>query len=158
MTMRVLRLATLVTVFTLAVSAHAAEKLFDPARDSAKDLRDAEVLAQKEHKNILMDVGGNWCPWCLLLDRTLSGDPELHSLLERNYVVVRVNFSPENENQAFLSKYPKATGYPVWYVLSPQGRLLKAEDTSELEQTHKLDAGYSKTTLLSFLQENAPKP
>jgi thiol:disulfide interchange protein len=146
-----------VAMLSVAMSASAADKLFDPARDSARDLQAAEAQAQKEHKNILMDVGGNWCPWCILVDRTLTEDAELHALLEKNYVVLRVNFSQDNENVAFLSKYPKATGYPAWYVLSPTGKLLKAEDTSELEQTHKLGAGYNKDALKSFLVANSPK-
>jgi len=137
--------------------AHAAEKLFDPTRDAAKDLQAAERQAQAEHKNILMDVGGNWCPWCILVDRTLNQDAELHALLEKDYVVLHVNFSRENQNVPFLSGYPAAKGYPAWYVLSAQGKLLKAEDTSELESTHKLDAGYSKDALRSFLLANASR-
>jgi hypothetical protein len=70
---------------------------------------------------------------------------------------LHVNFSRENENLDFLGPYPKAKGYPAWYVLSPKGKLLKAEDTSELEQTHKLDAGYNKETLKTFLAENATR-
>ena len=139
-----------------AGTAHAAEKLFDPTRNPAADLQAAMAEAQAGHKNILLDVGGNWCPWCLLLDRTLSEDGALDALLAKNYVVVRVNFSRENENAAFLSRYPKAHGYPAWYVLSPRGKLLKAEDTSELEQTHKLGAGYNAAALSGFLSGNAP--
>jgi len=137
--------------------AFAADKPFDPTRDSGKDLRVAMEQAQREHKNILMDVGGNWCPWCIVLDRTLHEDAELHALLEKNYVLLHVNFSKENENLSFLGAYPKATGYPAWYVLSAKGKLLKAEDTSELEQTHNLDAGYNKATVAAFLTKNAPR-
>jgi thiol:disulfide interchange protein len=155
--MRGVRTIAWMGLLSVAMTASAADKLFDPARDSAKDLQAAELQARREHKNILMDVGGNWCPWCLLVDRTLSEDPELHALLEKNYVVLRVNFSQDNENVAFLSKYPKATGYPAWYVLSSSGRVLKAEDTSELEQTHRLGAGYNKEALKRFLVANAPK-
>ena len=141
----------------MVVPAFAADKLFDPTRDANKDLHTAMEQARKEHKNILMDVGGNWCPWCILLDRTLNEDAELHALLEKNYVLLHVNFSRENENLDFLGPYPKANGYPAWYVLSPKGKLLNAEDTSEQEQTHKLDAGYNKDTLKTFLIDNGPR-
>ena len=143
-----LRLMMMVVVVLLggAVAARAAEKVFDPSRDPAQDLRTAETKAQAEHKNILLDVGGNWCPWCILLDRTLAQDGDL-----------RVNWSRENQNAAFLSHYPKAKGYPSWYVLSADGKLLKAEnDTSELEQDHKLGSGYNKGRLMTFLEENGP--
>lgn len=155
--MRGARVVAVAVALGVSVSAYAVEKVFDPTRDSAKDLRAAIEQARTEHKNILMDVGGNWCPWCILLDRTLHDDPALHTLVEKNYVVLRVNFSRENENLNFLGTYPKAKGYPAWYVLSPKGKLLKAEDTSELEQTHNLDAGYNKETLKTFLMANAPR-
>ena len=144
-----------VILVMVSMSALAAEKPFDPARDAAKDLQGAMVQAKSENKNILMDVGGNWCPWCLVLDRTLAEDAGLHEVLEKNYVVMHVNFSKENENKAFLSQYPEAKGYPAWYVLSAEGKLLKAEDTSDLEATHKLNAGYNKATLRSFLEGHA---
>ena len=155
--MRGTRVAAAVLAIGCGMTAYAAEKIFDPTRDAVKDLRAAEQQAQAEHKNILMDVGGNWCRWCILVDRTLSQDPELHALLEKNYVVLRVNFSKENENTSFLSRYPAATGYPAWYVLSAGGKLLKAEDTSELESNHKLGAGYNKDALRTFLLANAPR-
>ena len=66
--------------------------------------------ARAEHKNILMDVGGNWCPWCILVDRTLHEDAELKALLEKNYVLLHVDFSQGHENTEFLKHYPKATG------------------------------------------------
>jgi len=150
--------AVAVMLMTVSVAAYAADKPFDSSRDSAQDLKAAIQQAESQHKNILMDVGGNWCSWCLLLERTLTEDAELHALLEKNYVLLHVNFSMDNQNAQFLGKYPPAKGYPAWYVLSPQGRLLKAEDTSELEATHKLDAGYNKDALRKFLEENAPKP
>jgi thiol:disulfide interchange protein len=121
-------------------------------------LQAAMQQAQAEHKNILMDVGGNWCGWCLVLERTIHEDPELDTLLEKNYVVLHVNWSKENENTAFLKRYPAPKGFPSWYVLSPTGKLLKAEnDTSELEANHKLDQGYNKEALKKFLVKHAPK-
>jgi thiol:disulfide interchange protein len=155
--MRALQAVTMAVWMGAAVSSFAAEKIFDPGANAAKDLKAAERKAAGEHKNILLDVGGNWCPWCLLVDKTLHDDAELNGLLEKNYVVLRVNFSKENENKDFLSAYPKAAGYPQWYVLGSDGALLKTEDTSQLEATHKLAQGYNRDALKAFLMENAPK-
>lgn len=33
---------------------------FDPKRDAAKDIRDGIAKAKKEHKRVLIDVGGEW--------------------------------------------------------------------------------------------------
>jgi thiol:disulfide interchange protein len=151
------RTLTAAVVLAASTAAFAAEKLFNPAADPAKDLKAAEKLAAKQHKNILLDVGGDWCVWCRLVDKTLTEDPELHALLEKNFVVLRVNYSKENENKPFLSAYPAAEGYPQWYVLSASGKLLKTENTSELEATHKIAQGYNRDALKQFLIENGPK-
>jgi thiol:disulfide interchange protein len=131
------RPALLAATLLFPVLAHAADKPFDPMRNPAQDLLAAEQQAAREHKNILLDVGGNWCPWCLVLDRTLAGDAGLHEALEENYVVLHVNWSRENKNEAFLAKFPKPNGYPAW-------------------STHTLGDGYNKQTLSRFLSHYAP--
>ncbi len=151
--------AVLAVMVGVSAAAWAVEKPFNPASDPAKDLQAAMQRAQAEHKNILMDVGGNWCEWCLVLEETLHGDPELNGLLEKNYVVMHVNWSKENENKAFLKRYPEPVGFPTWFVLSPTGKVLKAEtNTGELEANHKIEQGYNKEALKRFLVKYAPKP
>jgi len=134
----------------------AAENIFDPTRDSAQDLAAAESQAQAGHKHILLDVGGNWCSWCHLLDRTLHENPALTSALEKNYIVVHVNWDPDHENQAFLSHYPKTEGYPYLLVLAADGKLLHAQPTDALEADHHLNAGYNQSAILEFLTKWAP--
>ena len=56
--MRGLRWVAAAVALGVSISAFAADKLFDPTRDSNKDLHAAMEQAQREHKNILMDVGG----------------------------------------------------------------------------------------------------
>ena len=101
--------AALALILLFGRGAFATEKVFDPSRDPGKDLLAAEALAKAHHKNILLDVGGNWCPWCILLDRTLHEDPKLAAAMERTFVVVHVNWSLDNQNHDFLSRYPKAS-------------------------------------------------
>ncbi len=108
------------------------EKIFDPTRDSAKDIADAIKMATKQNKPILMDVGGNWCSWCHKLDTLFKTDKEVGKLLKK-YIVVKVNFSQDNENKAVLAKYPKITGYPHLFVLDKTGKVIHSQDTGKLE-------------------------
>jgi thioredoxin-related protein len=151
---RISLIATL--LFFAAASSFAAENIFDPSRDSAKDLAAAEAQAKAQHKHILLDVGGNWCSWCHLLDRTLHENPALTAALEKNYIVVHVNWDPDHENQIFLSHYPKTEGYPYLLVLSADGKLLHAQPTDLLETDHHLTAGYNQPAILEFLTKWAP--
>lgn len=106
---------------------------FDPKRDAAKDIADAVKLAKKQDKRILLDVGGEWCGWCHKLDEFFMTNKEAAQILKEKYIVVKVNFSPENENKAVLSKYPKINGYPHLFVLDKNGKLLHSQDTGLLE-------------------------
>ena len=146
-----------IALLVASASSFAADKIFDPARDSAKDLAAAETQAAAGHKHILLDVGGNWCSWCHLLDRTLHENPALLAALESNYVVVHVDWSPDHQNEAFLSHYPKTEGYPYLLVLSEKGKLLHAQQTDVLETDHHLNAGYNQPAVLEFLTHWAPK-
>ncbi len=125
---------------------------FDPKRDPAADLRAAVGQARREGKRILLDVGGEWCGWCKLLDATLAREDSLRELLSKNYVVVKVNYSDENRNEAFLSRFPKIIGYPHLYVLDPDGNLLHSQNTNVLEA----GKGYSVGALEGFFRAWAP--
>ena len=120
-------------LFALAISASGLcqktvtadkQEKFDPTRDSAKDITYGIELAKKQNKRVLLDVGGEWCPWCKKLDKMFKEDKEVGEYLKSKYVVIKVNFSSENENKAVLSKYPEIPGYPHLFVLDEQGKLL----------------------------------
>ena len=106
---------------------------FDPNRDAAKDIQDAIAKARKDKKRILIDVGGEWCPWCHKLEEFFEANKDAAQLRDKNFVLVKVNYSSENKNEAVLSKYPKIPGYPHLFVLDSDGKLLKSQGTGELE-------------------------
>lgn len=135
----------------------ASQRVFDPGRNASADLHLAQDQARLQHKNILVDVGGNWCPSCILLDRTLKEDANLQSLLTLNYILVHVNWSSDNRNNQALGAFPTPHGYPALYVTSPDGHLVRAENTEALEETTQQGTVYSRAALATFLTRYAPK-
>lgn len=125
---------------------------FDPARDPFADLETAKVEAQRGGKRIMLDVGGEWCSWCHLLDAFMEGDSEIRRFRDAHYVWMKVNFSEDNENTAFLSGYPEIKGYPHLFVLDAEGRLLHSQFTGELEK----GKGYDRARFVAFLKKWAP--
>ncbi len=125
---------------------------FDPARDPAADLETAKVEAQRGGKRIMLDVGGEWCSWCHLLDAFMEGDSEIRRFRDANYVWMKVNYSEDNENTAFLSRFPEIKAYPHLLVLDAEGELLHSQFTGELEK----GKGYDRTRFFAFLKEWAP--
>ena len=124
---------------------------FDPARDAARDLDAALAKARAERKRVIVDVGGEWCSWCHILDRFFAANPGLLAWREAHYVWLKVNFSRANENRALLSRWPAVAGYPHLFVLDAGGALVHSQDTSELEE----GKGYGLAKVRAFLERHA---
>jgi thioredoxin-related protein len=127
-------------------------KEYDPGRDAVKDIRDAVAEAARTHRRVLLDVGGNWCSWCRLLDKFFADHPDLAALIDKNYVMVKVNYSPDNNNEEALGKYPHAEGYPHIYVLDSTGKLAISQSTDVFEDGQ----GYNAARWKAFLEKWAP--
>ena len=142
-------------VFSLALSAqtYESQKKFDPNRNPETDLKSAVNYAKSVNKRIILDVGGEWCIWCHRIDAFMDSTKEVKDYVEKHYVIVKINFSKENKNEKFLSKYPEIQGYPHFFVLDKNGKLLHSQNTGDLEK----DKGYDKDKFLQFLQKWAAK-
>jgi len=114
---------------------------FDVARDPAKDLQDAIAEASRTNKRILLEVGGDWSVYCNMMDATLQGHPQLMKVLDTHYVTVKINYSKENPNEAFLSHYPRIPDYPHFFVLDSKGALLHSQPTHGFEHGKNYNAG-----------------
>lgn len=125
---------------------------YDTARDPFADLRMAMERASADGKRILIDVGGNWCSWCHILDDYVAAHPRVIDAMQRNYVAIKVNMSSRHENERFLSRYPTIPGYPHIFVLAADGSLVHSQNTSELEEGHS----YNEERVLAFLARWAP--
>jgi thiol:disulfide interchange protein len=121
---------------------------FEPTRDPARDVAAAVAMAKSQGKRVIVDVGGEWCSWCHILDRFIADNPDIGALIGERYVWVKVNFSKENRNQAFLSRWPKVAGYPHLFVLGADGKLVHSQDTAALEA----GKSYDKPKVLAFLK------
>jgi len=126
---------------------------FDPQRDPAADVAAAVAQAKAEGKRVLVDVGGEWCSWCHIMDRFFAADAEARALRDAAFVMVKVNYSRENKNTAFLSRWPRIAGYPHLFVLDTDGALLHSQDTGQLEA----GKGYDRTKFVAFLRAWSPR-
>ena len=122
---------------------------FDPARDADADIRAAVAEAARSGRRVLLDVGGEWCIWCRRLDTLFTTHDDLRTFRDAHYVVVKVNWSPENKNERVLSRYPKVAGYPHLFVLDADGTLLRSENTGELEK----GKGHDPLKVMAFLKQ-----
>ena len=121
---------------------------YDPKRDPFVDGRDAIRNAQATQRRILIELGGNWCAWCKKLEQFISEHKVIETELHKNFVILKVNVSDENDNKKFLSAFPKTNGYPHFFVSRANGSVLYSKDTSELLESGR----YSEQRFLAFIQ------
>ena len=125
-------------------------QLYDPKADAAADLRKAISIAADEHKQVFVQVGGNWCSWCKKFDKLISSDPRIDSIMNADYVLVRVNYSTENKNDSVMARlgYPDRFGFPVFVILDSEGNRMHTQDSGLLETGDHHDP----TKVLPFLK------
>ncbi|HLO31801.1 MAG TPA: thioredoxin family protein [Anaerolineales bacterium] len=126
---------------------------YDSDRNPAEDLKQAISVAQQEHKRIMLELGGDWCIWCKYMDDFYKSHPDILQFRADHYVLVKVNVSPENMNEKFLSPFPIAAGYPHIYILESDGAFLHSQNTEDLEDGAD---SYVPEVFMAFLQKWAP--
>ena len=131
-------------------SAYVPVHKFDPKRDAVADIQAAIAEAQRTGKRIILDVGGDWCQWCHVLDKFFEKNPEVVNLRERNFVTVAVFYSTDNKNAKALSLYPKVEGIPHFYVLEKDGTFLYSQGMIKLETGGEPDPEKMKSFLLKW--------
>lgn len=129
------------------------DPVYDPKANPETDLKKAVEQAKKEGKNVLVDVGGEWCLWCHRMDAFFVDNPDLLALRQQNFVFLKAHYSDEVRNEAFLDKLPKIPGYPHLFVFDAEGKLLVSQATSDLEDGKSYNLG----KFTDFLRRWAPK-
>ncbi len=101
--------------------------LYPPAERAVSDIAAAEKRAKTEGKRVLLDFGADWCGDCEVLDIYFHREPNA-SLLEKNFIEVKVNIGYEDLNMDLARRYGvNIVGVPALAVLSPDGKVLYAQ-------------------------------
>jgi thiol:disulfide interchange protein len=149
---KLLLAAVLCLAAAVPAGAQGLETKFDARRDAAADVARAVAQAGAEGKNVIVDVGGEWCAWCHILHRFIARQPEVRAAIDADFVWVKVNWSPANKNERLLSAWPKVTGYPHLFVLDRSGRVIRSQPSVELEA----GKDYDPAKVLAFLRDSRP--
>ncbi|PKQ60330.1 hypothetical protein BZG02_19665 [Labilibaculum filiforme] len=152
--MKTKKIAVLLSLFLVCSLISMGQKPYDPSLNGKYEIAKAVSKAKKEGKHVLLQIGGNWCPWCIKMHNYLQTETSLNKLVEDNYIFLEVNYSVENKNLDALAElgYPQRFGFPVMLVLNGDGERLHTQNTGNLEQ----DKAYDYEKLKSFLYNWRP--
>src|SRR5882724_6147932 len=128
-------------------------QLYRADANAAQDIRQALAAAGKQHKNVLLDFGGNWCLDCHVLDNAFH-QPRIAPLLNSNYVLVHVDVGKYEKNLDLAKKYhvDLEKGVPSLAVLDAKGNVLYA--TRDFERARVM----SEEDVIQFLDKWKPQP
>ncbi len=130
------------------------KQIYAPGLDAHAEIKDAVSRAAKEHKNVLVVFGANWCYDCHVLDLAFHR-PDLSGVLQRHYELVHVDVGEGDKNQDIMQEYgvPMKKGIPALAVLDGKGKLLYSQRGGEFEKARSL----APEDLLAFLNQWKPR-
>ena len=127
--------------------------IYPEPNQAEADLAAALQTASAEHRRVIVDFGGNWCPDCLALDVYFHDDAN-KSMLEANFVLVHVNVGRLDRNLNIAQRFqiPLNKGVPALAVLDSNGLLIYSQHTGEFEAMRKMQP----SAVTQFLQRWKP--
>jgi thioredoxin-related protein len=146
--LRILQIALF--LFVGQLTAQESVSLYHPDADAMKEIQEAIITAQTSEKHVLIQVGYNQCPWCVKLHQFIRNHHEIDSLIQADFVVLKVNYNKENRNHAAMQflGYPQRFGFPVLVVLDEKGNRIHTQNTAYLEKKQS----YDPKEIISFLK------
>lgn len=122
--------------------------LYKPGENAEEAINKAVKQAKAEGKNVFIQIGGNWCIWCMRFNDFVTADKQLDSAMHAGFVVYHLNYSKENFNKKLLERFefPQRFGFPVFIVLNGEGKRIHTQNSEYLEQ----GKSYNKEKVLQF--------
>ncbi len=145
----------LVLLASAAVLQAQKTEIYNPDADAAKEVAAAVKRAKSSGKHVFLQIGGNWCPWCVKFHRFVDADGEIKTVVEENFEVVKVNYDPKNKNEDLLAKleFPQRFGFPVFVILDENGKRIHTQNSAYLEKGD----GYDNERVLRFFKNWSPQ-
>lgn len=103
---------------------------YDEKADANAQVDCAFAKAKKSGKRVLIDLGGNWCPDCIVLANFLQL-PEMRRFMDAHYEVAMVDVGRFDRNLQVPARFGFKTrlkGVPTLLIATPDGKLINRDD------------------------------
>lgn len=134
-------LVAAVVIIAAGAFASAQSRIIYPDASQAQaDVTQAIHTAAREHKRVILDFGGNWCPDCQVLYIYLHQSPNAE-IVAKHFIVVEINIGRFDQNLKLAKKYqvPLKKGVPALAVLDSHGHLLYSQKQGQFEAMRSMD-------------------
>ena len=103
---------------------------YDEAANADDQVAAAFARAQKSHKRVLIDLGGNWCGDCIILANFVKL-PEMRRFMGAHYEEVSVDVGRFNRNLQIPARFgftKRLEGVPALLIATPDGKLVNGSN------------------------------
>lgn len=93
--------------------------------DAKAEIAAALKKSQRQNKMVLVHFGGNWCAPCVRLHNILTKNELVAPIIQKHYVVVKVNVGRYDKNMDVADRYGldlRSIDVPILLVLDSDGR------------------------------------
>lgn len=128
--------------------------IYAPGIDAHEEIKQAVAQAAKQHKNVLIVFGANWCYDCHVLD--LAFHRADFAATMAGYDVVHIDIGTDGKKNADLAKQfqvPLEKGVPALAVIDSDGKLVVSQKNGEFENARAM----TPQALLVFLNKWKPE-
>jgi thiol-disulfide isomerase/thioredoxin len=113
---------------------------YDESADAHAEVAAAITRAAANHKFVLLDFGGNWCPDCRVTAAALSLS-DIKPWIDKNFEMVKIDIGHLNKNMDIGDRYNvHVTAVPTIIILDPQGRMMNAGNPAALKDARGMSA------------------
>jgi len=123
-------------------------RIYSPKSNPFKDGRKALSLAKSTNRRVLIEVGGEWCQYCHILDKFIQSNNDVADAFYKSFVVLKVNVSEENTNREFMSNFARVNGYPHFFITESNGKVIHSTGPSVLSEKGR----YTKKSFFNFIK------
>ena len=116
-------------------------KPYDSSADADVTVDAAIARAKQTGKRVLIELGGNWCPDCIILTNIMRL-PEVAPFISSHYEVVLVDVGRLNKNRQIPARYgitQRLEGVPAVLIVDANGKLLNAGNIVALDEAHNME-------------------
>jgi thiol-disulfide isomerase/thioredoxin len=116
------------------------DRPFDEAANADAQVNAAFARAKRSGKDVMIDLGGNWCADCRILSGLMER-PELHAFLASHYEMVTVDVGRFDKNLQIPARFGITTrleGVPAILIATPDGKLVNAGKVSAIEDARHM--------------------
>ena len=113
---------------------------YDEKADANAAVDAAFARAQASNKRVLIDLGGNWCPDCIVLANFLEL-PEIKAFVSKHYEVVAVDVGRFDKNLQVPARFgftDRLKGVPTILVSRVDGTLVNKDNVFAATSARKM--------------------